>query len=994
MQPVAEKMPRPAHEILHPACPVKPGWGVFDAGWYVHHYADARAVCVGKGAEAALLYYLRVGARLGHSPSPLFDELFYLARYPDIAELVREGRYASGFDHFCQHGHRGASPHWLFDDALYGDLYDDMTLENLDLHQCYGRYDHYLKSGQRERRMGHYLFDAAYYQERALEAGTPPAEIETLGPYVHFLARLGMGLDELAPSIYFDPAWYAAHHPGAKAEVLRGRYAGAIHHYLTNERPADFDPVPQFSESFYRYRHPDIAAAVEAGLYRNAYQQFVQYGCFELRQPGPEVDLAYYRDMNDRVRHDLNEGGARDAFAHLRLIGLAGNLPYCPPDARPVLDETAARTAFVAKARADLALFARQKLDFTCAGAPLLSVILVVYNKFELTMRALASLRQNFPGAIELVVVDNASTDDTRLLGEFMRGAKIIRAASNLGFLRGANLGLAQVTAPALLYLNNDIELGYGAVARALRRLEGAADIGAVGAKVIRSNGRLQEAGSILWNEGTAVGYMRDASPLAPEANFVRDVDFCSAVFLLCRTALVRALGGFDEGFAPAYYEDADLCVRMIGAGYRVVYDPAVCLTHLEFGSASTAEASMALMRRGRRIFRKKHEGFLAGQHSPAAQNVVAARERSRKPRVLFIEDTVPLRRLGSGFVRSNDVVHAIAAAGYGVDVFPMNGAPYDVMSLYGELPESAEVLADRVFADLPAFLQERQGIYDIIWVARTHNVARVLPLLADLKKIRLVLDTEAVVAPREAMQAALRGETFDMKAALAAECAVARKAHAVLAVNAAEAALLRKGRVKNVSVLGTAREVSPTPAGFGARAGLLFVGAMHQPGSPNHDALAYYVEQILPAFAKEFGEPPLLHVVGHTAPGVDLSEFARHKNLRLHGELADVTPLYNEARLFIAPTRFAAGTPYKIYEAAACGLPCVATPLLAAQLGWGEELLTADEPVAFARAIARLYGDETLWKRLRDRALARIGAEHRMEDFYAAVAGVLGSGL
>ena len=151
----------------------------------------------------------------------------------------------------------------------------------------------------------------------------------------------------------------------------------------------------------------------------------------------------------------------------------------------------------------------------------------------------------------------------------------MLRMERNIGFLRGCNLALADVTAPALLFFNNDIELGHGAVAAALARLGSAAEIGAVGAKIIRTNGVLQEAGSIIWNEGTTIGYMRDAAPLAPEANFVRDVDYCSAVFLLCRTALVRQLGGFDEAFAPAYFEDADLCVRMIGAGYRIVYDPA-----------------------------------------------------------------------------------------------------------------------------------------------------------------------------------------------------------------------------------------------------------------------------------------------------------------------------------------------------------------------------------------------------------------------------------
>lgn len=987
-------MPRPALEILHPACPVKPAWGVFHAAWYLAKYADARAVCAGKGGEAALHYYLRVGARLGHSPSPLFDEIFYLSRNPDIAELVRGGAYASGFDHYCQHGHRGVSPHWLFDDALYGDLYEDMTLENLELHQCYGRYDHYLKSGQRERRLGHYLFDAPYYRAGALAAGIGADEIDALGPYVHFLSRLGAEGEELAPSVYFDPVWYMAHHPGARAEVLRGRFCAAIHHYLTNERPEDFDPVPQFSEHFYRRRHVDIAAAIDAGLYRNAYQQFVQYGCFELRQPGPDIDLAYYRDTNERVRNDLNAGMVRDAFAHLRLVGLREGLVHCPPEARAVVDESAARQAFVLAAQAGLALFARQRLDFSYSGAPVLSVIMVLFNRFELTMRSLASLRQNFAGAIQLILVDNGSSDETRRLEAFVHGAEVIRAPDNLGFLRGANLGLGQVAAPVLLYLNNDIELGFGAVAMALRRLQSAADIGAVGGKIIRTNGKLQEAGSILWNEGTAVGYMRDASPLAPEANFVRDVDFCSAVFLLCRTVLVRALGGFDEGFAPAYYEDADLCVRMIGAGYRVVYDPAVSLTHLEFGSAATTEASMALMRRGRQIFRKKHEVFLQTQPAPLPQNLCAARARGGKKRVLFIEDTVPLRRLGSGFVRANDIVHAIVAAGYEVHVLAMNGAPYDVMSLYGELPDTVEVLADRDFSGLAQVLKERQGIYDIIWVARTHNLARILPVLTAAKhKARLVLDTEAVTAPREAMRAVLQGAAFDETAALAAECAVARKARTVLAVNTAEGALLRKGRVKNVSVLGTARAACPTPAGFVARAGLLFVGAIHQPGSPNHDALTFYVERIFPELAKIFDEPPLLHVVGYRAPEIDLSGLARHKCLRIHGTVDDVTPLYNAARLFIAPARFAAGTPYKIYEAAAHGLPCVATTLLARQLGWGDaEIIAApaDDPAALAGNIARLYRDETLWRGLRQAALRRLDAENRGEAFATAVADIL----
>jgi GT2 family glycosyltransferase len=129
-------------------------------------------------------------------------------------------------------------------------------------------------------------------------------------------------------------------------------------------------------------------------------------------------------------------------------------------------------------------------------------------------------------------------------------------------------------TADAVLYLNNDLELAPGAIAAGLHRLKSDTQIGAVGGMIVRTHGVLQEAGGIVWRDGSTQGYMRDASPLAPEANFVREVDFCSGAFLMARRALLVELKGFDEAFVPASYEDVDLCLRMAAAGYRVVYDP------------------------------------------------------------------------------------------------------------------------------------------------------------------------------------------------------------------------------------------------------------------------------------------------------------------------------------------------------------------------------------------------------------------------------------
>jgi hypothetical protein len=262
------------------------------------------------------------------------------------------------------------------------------------------------------------------------------------------------------------------------------------------------------------------------------------------------------------------------------------------------------------------------------------------------------------------------------------------------------------------------------------------------------------------------------------------------------------------------------------------------------------------------------------------------------------------------------------------------------------------------------------------------------------------VLDTEAVAAARDAARHAVAGNAaYDMAAAVRAEFAGAKTCRQVLAVNAAEAALLGQAGLGRVGVLGTIARPAPTQASFNARAGLLFVAAIHEQESPNFDALCWYAAAVLPVLKELFGgQPPMLNVVGYAAPGVDLSMFAGHPHIKLHGPVGDLRPFYSASRVFIAPTRFAAGTPYKLYEAASFGLPAVATDLLARQLGWrhGRDLLAAPptDPAEFAASIETLYRSAPLWTDIREAALARITAENGQEDFDRTVASVLRQAL
>jgi glycosyltransferase involved in cell wall biosynthesis len=316
-------------------------------------------------------------------------------------------------------------------------------------------------------------------------------------------------------------------------------------------------------------------------------------------------------------------------------------------------------------------------------------------------------------------------------------------------------------------------------------------------------------------------------------------------------------------------------------------------------------------------------------------------------------------------------------------------------------MPDTAEIMHDRGIADLPAFLAERGGQYDVIWVGRTHNLDSIAEILRDAfaggeRRPRIVLDTEAIAALRDASRAALPefSGSFDRDAAFAREFANASLCDRVVAVSAEEAGCLESLGFGNVAVLGHAREIRSTPRPFQDRGGILFVGAIHEAASPNYDSLCWFADRVLPLVEEALGWETRLTIAGYVGENVDMGRFRGHPRITLRGMIAELEPLYDAHRLFVAPTRFAAGIPYKVYEAASYGLPVVASELLRRQTGWkdGSELLAADiaDPALFAERIVTLYRDETLWRNLRENALARLRAENSPERYAEAIAAIL----
>jgi GT2 family glycosyltransferase len=631
--------------------------------------------------------------------------------------------------------------------------------------------------------------------------------------------------------------------------------------------------------------------------------------------------------------------------------------------------------------------------------APTVSVIVVVWNRAELTLACLRSLTEQIAVPIEVIVVDNASTDVTAELLSRIEGPTIVANGSNLGFTVAANLGAQRARGEFLLFLNNDAQVEPGCIAQLVETARRTDSIGAVGGKLVFPDGRLQEAGSIIWSDGSCAAYGRGADPASPEYNFERQVDFCSGALLLTPRSVFERAGGFDERYRPAYYEDADYCATLWTEGWPVIYQPKAVAVHHAFGSAGSMDAGVALQRERRPIFVGRHRRWLNTQRPPTESTLVARSHPHGQPAVIVIDDALPHQRMGSGFPRAAALLRALSELGFLITTY----------TTCGERPSSES--RDRFPAveaipgspdGMRAFLASRSGAnrsHVAVIVSRPHNMRYVKAAmgtnLANLS-VPCIYDAEAIYALRDIGRRNLARQPLPDDAAdsspgqslIDAEVSLTRGCAAVITVSESERKLFSTSGIPDIFVVGHAVQPDPTPRAFQSRQTMLFVGAFG-PESPNEDAARYLCCDILPAL-RATGCHARLVVAGTHLP--DHLRGAANQTVSWHSDVGDLTPFYDEARVFVAPTRYAAGIPLKLIEAAARGVPIVCAPRLAQQLGWhpGTELLTGETPREFAEAIASVYTDPALWQRLRDAALARVAQEHSPDVFRTALRQVL----
>ena len=174
--------------------------------------------------------------------------------------------------------------------------------------------------------------------------------------------------------------------------------------------------------------------------------------------------------------------------------------------------------------------------------------------------------------------MDDASSDETPAILDRWSDQdfqiQVLRNPKNSGFVASCNRGAAAANGDVLVFLNNDTLPQPGWLHPLLKTLQDESAAGAVSGKLLYPDGRLQEAGGVVFSDGTACNFGRNEPAGTPLFNFLREVDYGSGALLATWRDLFTDLGGFDTRFEPAYYEDTDYCFAVRSKGYRVYYQP------------------------------------------------------------------------------------------------------------------------------------------------------------------------------------------------------------------------------------------------------------------------------------------------------------------------------------------------------------------------------------------------------------------------------------
>ena len=595
---------------------------------------------------------------------------------------------------------------------------------------------------------------------------------------------------------------------------------------------------------------------------------------------------------------------------------------------------------------------------------PQVSIIIPVYNQFDYTYHCIQSIVKN-SGDItyEIIIADDCSTDITKEIEKAICGIQVIRNSQNLRFLRNCNNAANYAKGEYILFLNNDTQVQENWLAPLVELIERDKTIGMVGSKLVYPDGRLQEAGGILWKDGSAWNYGNRSDPDLPEFNYVKDVDYISGAAIMISKSLWNEIGGFDERFVPAYCEDSDLAFEVRKHGYRTVYQPLSVVVHFEGVSngTDTSSGQKAYQVVNSQKFYEKWKDILQNEHFENAQNVFQARDRSRnKQTVLVIDHYVPMYDKDAGSRTIYQYLELLTSMDYNVKFIGDNFYPHQPYTSKLE-QMGVEVLYGLYYQKhWKQWLKENGNLIDVVFINRPHIAEKYIDEVKQLTHAKIIYNVCDLHFVREKRQYELTKEKELLQSSekwKKIELSLIEKADTVFTLSSDEKRIIDEHcqeEKASICPIFIYSDFSKTSFERMQTKDLLFVGGFNH--NPNVDAVIWFCEKVFPLVLEKLPDVKF-NIVGSNPP--DTVRKYASENIIIKGFVSDeeLKTLYEQCKLCVIPLRYGAGVKGKTIEAMYSTIPIVSTSVgIEGLTGINEIIVPHDNEHEFAKAVLDEY--------------------------------------
>ncbi|SDN44284.1 Glycosyltransferase, GT2 family [Desulfonauticus submarinus] len=652
-----------------------------------------------------------------------------------------------------------------------------------------------------------------------------------------------------------------------------------------------------------------------------------------------------------------------------------------------------------------------------------ISIIIPVYNQVEYTRRCLYILSYVLKKFLncEVIVIDNASSDETsNFLKQVSGNFKVITNKENLGYTLACNQGAEEASGEFLLFLNNDTEPFSGFLEHMLKVFERECNVGAVGCQLIYPNGTIQEAGAVVFSDGTALNFGRGKDPMLSIFNRVSRVDYCSGACLLTPKEIFKEVGGFDPIYSPGYYEDTDYSFTLRSLGLETYYEPNAKILH--HGSVSAGLDENQGMRRFLSINRKKflkkwsialrkHEdrpedldcvwtvdrdflGFRVANNYIkrkyhhfsffcSAENKLVTDNFQKKFKmekksffhsykdtdICFVSDFMPRFDCSSSQLRVHNILKICTSLGYKLNYFYF--IPDENDQCYADLHKN-------VTFKLIDFNSKRYLEYildsnpKVLWVTNLwllEYFQKVRFIVKEIRKhgqdIKIIIDTMDFHAKKFLRKYRLSKDISDLYVAeqfLKLEQETYPFADQLIVVTEQEKKDLEQELINlpPITVIPNIHYFSNINIPFAKRKGIVFLGNFDV--NHNYDAVLYFLKEIYPRIL-ELNDNIKFHIVGFKSR--EKFKHLENENVIVHGKVKDLQSFLQQFRVFVCPLTYGAGMKGKIGEAIVSGLPIVSTAIGIEGFDLRDKVdcFVADSPDDFALKTSLLYSKQDIWE-------------------------------